>query len=119
MNKEEIRIKLESITNNSNYLRVSDTHPLELYLGKNENGHPTLRYNGNFKHAKIIGNAILEIKRITTADYNSILFIYNDLENPSLFYNFCEDIISQTENYEGDDGYIEIVNRYNKWKKVP
>ena len=118
MNKEEIKLKLESISANSHYLRVSESHPLELYLGKNENGYPTLRYNGNFKHTKIIGNSILEIKRVSAPNYNSLLFIYNDEENLSLFYNFCEDIITQTENYEGDNGYIEIVNRYNKWKKL-
>lgn len=114
----EIKSKIESIEQYSQYLRVSVGHPLELYLGKNENGNPTLRFNGEFHPVKIVGNSILEIKQVKTANYMSILFSYTAKENLSLFYNFCEDIINQTSNYYGNDGYLEIVNRYNQWKKM-
>lgn len=118
MNKDEVRIKLSLIMNNSEYVRVSEKHPLELYLGKSEKGNPTLRYNGSFQPVKVIGNSLLEIKQVRTPDYNSLLFCFNSNDNLSLFYNFCADIITQTEEYSGDNGYIEIVNRYNQWKKM-
>lgn len=118
MNKDDIKNKLSLIMNNSQYVRVSDTHPLELYLGKNENGYPTLRYNGSFQPVKVIGNSLLEIKQVRTKDYNSLMFCFNSSENLSLFYNFCEDIITQTETFVGDNGYVEIVNRYNQWRKM-
>ena len=118
MNRNEIENKINLITQNSQYIRVSDSHPLELYIGKNEKGYPTLRYNGIFQPVKIVGNSILEIKQVKTANYISILFSYTAKENFSLFYNFCEDIINQTSDYFGNDGYIEIVNRYNQWKKM-
>ena len=118
MNRNEIENKINLITQYSQYIRVSDSHPLELYIGKNENGYPTLRYNGDFQPVKIVGNIILEIKQVKTANYISILFSYTAKENFSLFYNFCEDIINQTSDYSGNDGYIEIVNRYNQWKKM-
>ena len=118
MNRNENENKINLITQNSQYIRVSDSHPLELYIGKNEKGYPTLRYNGIFQPVKIVGNSILEIKQVKTANYISILFSYTSKENFSLFYNFCEDIINQTSDYFGNDGYIEIVNRYNQWKKM-
>ena len=118
MNKDEVKNKLSLILNNSEYVRVSDSHPLELYLGKNGKGNPTLRYNGAFQPVKVIGNSLLEIKQVKTTGYYSLLFCFNSQDNLSLFYNFCEDIITQTENYTGDNGYIEIVNRYNQWKKM-
>lgn len=118
MNRNEIENKINLITQNSQYVRVSDSHPLELYVGKNEKGYPTLRYNGEFHPVKIVGNSILEIKQVKTANYMSILFSYTAKENFSLFYNFCEDIINQTSSYLGNDGYLEIVNRYNQWKKM-
>ena len=118
MNRNEIENKINLITQNSQYIRVSDSHPLELYIGKNEKGYPTLRYNGIFQPVKIVGNSILEIKQVKTANYISILFSYTSKENFSLFYNFCEDIINQTSDYFGNDGYIKIVNRYNQWKKM-
>lgn len=118
MNKDEVKEKLSLVMNNSQYVRVSDSHPLELYLGKNEKGNPTLRYNGAFQPVKVVGNSLLEIKQIKTANYNSLLFCFNSPDNLSLFYSFCEDIITQTEKYSGDNGYVEIVNRYNQWKKM-
>lgn len=118
MNNNEVKEKLSLIINNSEYVRVSESHPLELYLGKNEKGTPTLRYNGVFHPVKVLGNSLLEIKQVRTADYNSLLFCFNSPENLSLFYNFCSDIITQTEDYKGENGYVEIVNRYNQWKKM-
>lgn len=119
MNKSQIREKINSVTSNSSYLRVSDNHPLELYLGRNEKGFPTLRYNGNFIPAKISGNNLLNVKQIKFAgDKNSLLFCFNSDKDVSLFYEFCSDIISQTEDYKGNNGYAEIVNRYNKWRKM-
>lgn len=118
MNREDVRIKFEAIHNVSEYVRVSDIHPLELYIGKNEKGYPTLRFNGNFQPVKVVGNGLLEIKQVKTTNYNSLLFCFNSMDNLSLFYNFCEDIINQTENYTGTDGYVEIINRYNQWRKM-
>lgn len=118
MNRQEIEEKIRLISQNSQYVRVSDSHPLELYIGKNDKGFPTLRYNGNFLPVKIVGNSVLEIKQVKTTNYYSILFSYTAKDNFSLFYNFCEDIINQTASYSGADGYLEIVNRYNQWKKM-
>lgn len=118
MNKDEVRKKFEAIQNVSEYVRVSESHPLELYIGKNEKGNPTLRFNGKFQPIKLVGNGLLEIKQVKTKNYNSLLFCFNSSDNLSLFYNFCEDIINQTQNYTGTDGYVEIVNRYNQWKKM-
>ena len=118
MNREEIREKIESIHTNSQYVRVNWEHPLELYLGKNDKGYPTLRFNGNFQPVKVLGNSILEIKQVKTSTYYSLLFSFTSEDNQSLFYNFCEDIINQTANYSGNDGYTEIVNRYTQWKKM-
>lgn len=114
MNKEEVKAKLSLVSGVSEYVRVTDSHPLELYLGKNEKGNPTLRFNGKFQPVKVTGNSLLEIKQVKTKEYYSLLFCFNSADNLSLFYNFCGDIITQTENYTGSDGYIEIVNRYNQ-----
>jgi hypothetical protein len=118
MNREEIKQKLWSIKNNSQYVRVNETHSLELYLGKNEKGFLTLRYNGDFQPIKIIGSGLLEVKQVKTSIYYSLMFCYTSNENLSLFFNFCEDIISQTEKYKGKDGYHEIINRYSQWRKM-
>ena len=118
MDFTEVKEKLESVEYFSQYMRVSAGHPLEIYLGKNEKGYMTLRYNGNFTPTKVIGTNLIEIKQIKTSKYNSILFSFTSNDNVNLFYHFCEDMITETESFSGDDGYKEIVNRYIQWKKM-
>ncbi len=118
MKLEEIKKKIESVEQSSQYVRVSVGHPLELYLGKNEKGYLTLRFNGDFVPAKVLGTNLIEVKQVKTSKYNSILFSYLADDNFSLFYYFCEDMITETESYQGDEGYKEIINRYNQWKKM-
>lgn len=119
MNKEEVRDKINSISSNSEYLRVSYNHPLELYLGKSEQGFPTLRYNAQFSPIKMASNNLLKIKQIKMDENkSSLMFCFCSDKDVSLFYEFCADIISRTENYKGENGYAEIVNRYNKWRKM-
>ena len=67
MNAQLIEEKFSIIQENSTYLRVSETHPLELYLGLNELGQKTLRFNGNFVPVKIVGNSVLVIKQLKTS----------------------------------------------------
>ena len=77
MRFDEIKEKLEAVKSFSQYVRVSVGHPLELYLGKNEKGFPTLRYNGNFTPIKVVGTNLIEIKQVKTSGYNSILFSFD------------------------------------------
>ena len=67
MNVQQIEEKFAAIQGNSTYLRVSEAHPLELYLGLNDQGQKTLRFNGVFTPVKIVGNALLIIKQVRTA----------------------------------------------------
>lgn len=118
MDIQQIEEKFAAIQGNSTYLRVSEEHPLELYLGLNDQGQKTLRFNGVFTPVKIVGNALLIIKQVRTASGHSILFSFNSKENFTLFYKLCEDIINQTDACSPANGYVEIVNRYNLWKKM-
>lgn len=118
MNVQQIEERFAKVQENSTYLRVSEDHPLELYLGLNEKGQKTLRFNGNFVPIKIVGNTLLVIKQVKTSIGHSILFSFNSKENFILFYKLCEDIINQTSKCLPQNGYVEIVNRYNLWKKM-
>lgn len=118
MNKSELIEKFNQVKENSYYLAVSKDHPLDLYVGKNEKGYLTLRFNGDFIPIKIKSNDLLQVKQIKLKDHNSILFSYDPDEDPSIFYSFCEDIINGTNKCKQEKGYTELVNRYNKWKKL-
>ena len=77
MDIQQIEEKFAAIQGNSTYLRVSEDHPLELYLGLNDQGQKTLRFNGVFAPVKIVGNALLIIKQVRTSLGHSILFFKN------------------------------------------
>ena len=118
MNKSELIEKFNQVKENSYYIAVSKDHPLDLYVGKNEKGYLTLRFNGDFIPIKIKSNELLAVKQIKLKNHNSILFSYDPDEDPSIFYSFCEDIINGTNKCQQENGYTELVNRYNKWKKL-
>ena len=106
----DIEKMFSKIKNNSEYIRVSDDHPLELYIGLNEKGMKTLRFNGIFSVVKLVGNNILEIKQIKTTKYNSLLFSFNGNDGITIFYKFCEDLINQTANYKG---FLELSGSWS------
>lgn len=118
MNKNDIKKMLESIEKNSYYFRVSEDHPLELYIGKNEEGKPTLRYNGYFKFNKINSSRDLEIKQFEIENKNSILFSCKNYNNIDTFAYFCISIINETKKCDNNNGYKEIIKCYNMWKKM-
>ena len=118
MTNQEIDSKFKEIVGNSQYIRVSSDHPLELYLGKNEQGLLTLRFNGNFQPVRVLGNKLLEVKQVQNTETLSILFSYNSKDNVSLFYNFCADLVTQTYGATKDSGYGTLINRFNAWKKL-
>lgn len=115
---ESIELIFSKIKAKSYYIRVSYDHPLELYLGLNENGLKTLRFNGCFTPQKVVGTNLILVKQTKTETGYSILFSFDSAKNQSVFYKFCEDMIFQTRNSTEKDGYNAIVNRYYIWKKM-
>lgn len=112
-----LRVCLKRLCAIQTTFELVETHPLELYVGKNDFGELTLRYNGNFKPKNITRNSLLKIKQVKTYLYYSIMFICRSKDNLSLFYNFCEYMIEQTKNSFNENGYKELIKRYDLWKK--
>ncbi len=117
MRLEEIISQFEKVHKNSEYVRISAEHPLELYVGLNDNGAKTLRFNGDFTATKVYSTKNLEVKQYRNGNVTSILFSYVSPINDSLFYKFCEDIITSTISSNQKNGYKDILNRYTQWKK--
>ncbi len=117
MTVDEIKAQFNKVLSVSQYVRVSETHPLELYLGLNEVGQKTLRFNGQFVPSKLYSTKSLDIKQLKFDDHLSILFSSKVTDNDSLFYKFCEDIINYTKESTQEIGYKDIINRYIIWKK--
>lgn len=119
MEAKEVQEKFAKLKNHSEYVRVSETHPLELYFGLSDQGKKVLRFNGNFTHTKVSGNSLLTIQQRRNPNGTlSISFCYDSVDNASLFYQFCADMVTETEHSIQDNGYEALVNRYSLWKKM-
>jgi len=92
MDIQQIEEKFAAIQGNSTYLRVSEEHPLELYLGLNDQGQKTLRFNGVFTPVKIVGNALLIIKQVRTASGHVYCF-HSTPKKTSLCFISCVRIL--------------------------
>ena len=108
--------KFSALRENSKYIRVSDTHPLELYLGLDSQGNKTLRLNEKFDIQPVKSSAKITIQQYKGEGINSILF--SNIGEEDIFYQFCNDLIDTSSNCSPQSGYQFLLNRYSKWRKM-
>ena len=108
--------KYVGLNENSKYIRVSEGHPLELYLGLDAHGHKTLRLNERFEPQSVKSSAKIHVQQIKFEEYNSILFTNTGDED--IFYQFCNDLINTSKICSSNEGYQFLLNRYAKWRKM-
>lgn len=95
---------------------ISSNHPLDLYLGYNNNGKRTLalivdNVDKFFQSTKLIEVTITKRKDEKTA----VCFSLIDDSEIDIFYKFCEDIFESTKTIVKTDGLKIINNRWNRW----
>ena len=108
--------KFTTLRENSKYIRVSEEHPLELYLGLDSHGNKTLRLNGRFEIQSVKSSAKIKVQHYKDDKSNSILF--SNIGEEEIFYHFCNDLIDAATVCNPRDGYQFLLNRYSKWKKM-
>jgi len=117
MNKNfNSREKFQLIMQNSHYLRVDDTHQMELLIGINDNGEKTIRFVGNFVKTKIRGTKSIEINHYAYKDKLILSFSLVDDEYVDLFYLFCNDLVDSSREIQQEMGYTYLVNRFERWR---
>lgn len=108
--------KFEVINENSHYLRVDDSHPLDILIGVNDNGYKTMRYVGLFSKVKIRGTKSIEINHFSYKEKFILSFSLIDNEYEDLFYLFCNDLVDSSREIPNEMGYSYLVNRFERWR---
>lgn len=108
--------KFLELTENSKYKRVSESHPLEIYLGLDSNGNKVLRLNEKFEIQSVKSSAKIKVSQYKDSAYNSILF--TNTGDDEIFYQFCNDLINTANICNPQTGYQFLLNRYSKWRKM-
>jgi hypothetical protein len=111
--------QFEQLAIKSYFRRVDETHPLNLWLGVDSDGHKALRFLGEFSPVTLSGTKSIGVKQFLVQGSKCIQFSLIDPESSELFYKFCDDIIDssrQEANQQG--GYHFVTHRFARWKKM-
>ena len=101
-------------------IRVNETHPLDLFLGKSEDGYPYLEFEGYFKNKKVLGTSTIAVRQYASDNgKKSIFFLLTDLQLINNFCAFVDDmVISSDEIDNPDTGYTFLTDRFQTWKRT-
>lgn len=101
------------------FIRVDDVHPLDLMIGINAKGQKTIQFSGTFGIKRIKGTSSLEVTQFSTGSISKIRFSLTEDTAKDLFYKFCDDLVESSRDVgDSNGGYIFLVNRFLKWKKM-
>ena len=101
------------------YKRINAEHPLDIYIGIDDNGLFSLEFRGSFTAQNVKACNSIGVHQYSSPGYNSIVFSLKDQEMFDTFCVFCSDIIEATNNtYDESMGYRMLVNRYYSWRKM-
>lgn len=101
------------------FSRVNTNHPLDIYIGIDDQCHYALEFRGNFLIQTVKSSNSIGIKQYQAPSFSGIIFSLNNQEMLDNFCVFCEDIITSTANTtDAICGYNLVVNRFYAWKKM-
>ena len=102
------------------FSRIDSSHPLDLYVGIDENGRYAFKLRDTFNpYTKIKQVSHIEVGQFANEDFNTLMFSLLEPALLDLFIVFCDDIISSTTGIEtGVEGYKVIIDRFYLWRKM-
>ena len=119
--KKPFRERFKEFTDPSYYQRVDDSHPMDIYIGRNSNYNYAIEIRGKFKYKSLKSSTFIRNRYFQyEGDDRHVLEI--SLTDDSLFENFCilcEDLVDSSSLGSNDeDCFTCIVNCYYRWRKL-
>lgn len=101
------------------FIRINAEHPLDIYLGIDDNNHYSLEFRGAFTAQSVKACNSIGVHQYASQGYSSIVFFLKDQKMFDTFCVFCTDIIEATNTtYDEEAGYRILINRYFSWRKM-
>jgi len=106
----------------NSWKRVSDTHPVDLYYGKDDKGRNAIEFSGQFVvNRKIHSSVLIEITHYKTSDGGKSI-VFSLLDNKLLhpFCDFLNSMIESTSQYSlsNQDAYHAVCEVYFIMQKM-
>ncbi|QES75846.1 PD-(D/E)XK motif protein [Clostridium diolis] len=112
-----VKAKFENEKKTRTFRRIDDEHQLDIFLGYNEEGKPTMIIIVGEKEVTIESSRSIEVKLFKRDDSRlSISFSLLDISMEAIFYKFCEDIIESSRSINKLNALNYIVGRWNSWR---
>lgn len=112
-----VKDKFENEKKTRTFRRIDGEHQLDIFLGYNEEGKPTMITIVSGKEVTIESSRSIEVKLFKRDDLRlSISFSLLDISMEAIFYKFCEDIIESSRNINKLNALNYIVGRWNSWR---
>ncbi len=114
-----LKERFESFTSADAYMRVDETHPLDLYIGIDEYYRWTLLLICTEMPGHVTGSKMIDVRVGERKDgkYTLTLALINK-EFSDIFVLFCSDIIDSSRNVNKHNGTNFIVKRYLSWREM-
>lgn len=114
-----LKEKFELGRKNKTTRRVDDTHPLDIFVGYNEDGFPRMAITDIGDMKRIESSKAIDVK--IYRKLSGKVYICFDLLNQSvysLFLTFCSDIIFSTRNIKKQNIVEFITRRWDMWRTM-
>ena len=101
------------------FTRVNTDHPLDIYIGVDDQCHYALEFRGCFTPQNVKSSSTIGINQYNSTKFSGIVFSLHEQEMLDNFCVFCEDIIDSTAaTTDATYGYKLVINRFYAWKKM-
>lgn len=98
------------------FRRIDEKHPLDIFVGYNEKGNPSIIISIVGKERMIQSTQSIKVSTFKIESKIRILFSLLDKNKETIFYKFCEDIVESTRNIDEKKVFEFIIYRWNEWR---
>lgn len=112
----EIIKKFDELKGTIGYKRIDSNHPLDIYIGFDENGKKSFAIITDGEIDNVSSTKMIEVKFVKRTDerYN-FSFSLIDSSMSDLFYIFCNDLISSSQNLKLISPLKFVIERWKSW----
>ena len=102
------------------FRRVTSSHPLDLYIGRDVSARPTLLLLSDVEPSHVFSSKLIGIQLGKRTDGRwALSFSLNDSKFEDIFYHFCDDIVeSSSDIFDKDRAALFVCSRYEKWQEL-
>ncbi len=117
---KDARELFDKLSTQSYFIRVDERHPLNLYVGIDNDGRKALRFCGDFSPVRLPDTKAVKVTHLQFKNGGKGLqFSLVDPLCADLFYAFCNDMIQSS--FDGANqlgGYHFLTSRYERWRHM-